>query len=60
MENFTKADAPHLIKAALDSGALKLAGPSGSVEHARKTADIDAAYLLRLLQRLQGLNPTDK
>lgn len=41
-----------LVKSAIEAGAFKLCGPSGTVEQAKKNADVDAAYLLALLEHL--------
>jgi hypothetical protein len=46
-------DAKALLKAAIDAGALKLSGPSGSKDSAARQAEFDATHLLTLLEKLQ-------
>lgn len=63
MENSFSSDmAADVIKTALQSGAVKLMGLTGaalSEPAARARADIDAAYLVRLLSQLTS-PPTPK
>lgn len=52
METFTASEAKALIKAAIDSGAIKLSGPAGTKEYSEQGATNDATYLLTLLNAL--------
>lgn len=59
MEKFNRDESLAIIKAAAGSGTLKLLGPETNQNTACSRADIDSAYLIRLLQRLQGGSPHD-
>lgn len=41
-----------LVKAAIESNALKLQGPGASEKHSKTAAQSDAAYLLELMDAL--------
>lgn len=58
MENLNHADAVQVVKAALETGAVKLKGPEGAGDQnmAIERANIDVAYLLTLFRKLQGLS----
>ena len=51
---FSKVHAVEVIKAGLSSGVIKLRGAinASTPETAKKDADIDAAYLLKLLESI--------
>ena len=52
METFTLGDAKQLIKAAIDSKAITLSGGAGNLKDSKERAELDAAYLLTLLNAL--------
>lgn len=52
MTNFATTEAKQLIKAAIESNAIKLQGSGGTKEHSEDAAKRDAAYLLKLLNHL--------
>ena len=51
---FGYTDAVTVIAKAIESGKIALTGPGGDVENSQRRADIDAAYLIRLLEKLAG------
>lgn len=59
MTRLTQHNAFALIKAGLESGAIKLRGPCEAADTTQATADatIDAKYLLALLEGLMGISP---
>jgi hypothetical protein len=52
--NFSNDEAVRLINTALQAGLIKLHGTGGSTDAATRFAELDATYLLTLLQKLQG------
>ena len=56
MEKLTDVQAMNLLRETIQFGALKLQGPAASntPESGKKHAEIDAMYILTLLEKLQG------
>lgn len=59
MTRLNQHNAFTLVKAGLESGAIKLRGPSEAADTAQATEDasIDATYLLALLEGLMRISP---